>query len=91
MNLAVKQRRWKRLANRLDKQAKTSEANQCRSKLRHEDFLSVMFHADKMTALSGKLYTPYVCVNCGYAHVGHVPGDSVVWMFEGGISFKAVA
>ena len=89
MQLAEKQSKWKRLALRLDKLARSSEKNQCRDKLRHNDFFEAMSHADSLTTQYGRLYTPYVCTDCGFQHVGRV-GDSVVWMFEG-ISFCATA
>jgi hypothetical protein len=89
MKLAEKQQKWQRLANRLTTQTRRSEKNQCRDKFRHEDFFSAMSHARDLTSTSGKLYTPYVCVHCGFQHVGHV-GESVVWMFEG-VSFRADA
>lgn len=91
MNIAEKQAKWKRQETRLEKQAKRSEANQCREKFVHPNFLSAMKHARHLTAKTGKLYTPYVCLTCGEQHVGAANGGGpVTWMFDGE-SFRAEA
>jgi hypothetical protein len=82
MKLAEKQQRWKRLRDRLEKRSMKSVKNQCRAKIQHENFLSAMAHARRLTDMSGHLYTPYTCVHCNSQHVGSI-SDSVVWMFEG--------
>lgn len=77
-----KQQQLRNKAAKLERLTRKSIDNQCREKLRHENYWSALRHAIDMTRTTRRLYTPYICEHCGFQHVGSI-SNSVVWMFGG--------
>ncbi len=81
--LSKKDRKHERAKLRLEKQTKACLANQCGTKIQHDNFWSAMMHCGQLCQLNSLLYSIYYCEDCGFAHVGHVDAPSVTWMMEG--------